>query len=62
MITKQKKVLFPIRIDDTVLNSNKAWAADIRRKKHIGDFSKWRNEASYKESFALLLRDMQVEK
>jgi hypothetical protein len=31
-------VLFPIRIDDAVMNATASWAADIRRKRHMCDF------------------------
>jgi uncharacterized protein YjbI with pentapeptide repeats len=34
-------VLFPIRLDDGIMNIDQAWAADIRRTRHIADFSKW---------------------
>ena len=33
-------VLFPIRLDDAVMDSDAAWAASIRRTRHIGDFPK----------------------
>ena len=35
-------VLFPVRLDDTVVDTDAAWAASIRRQRHIGDFSKWK--------------------
>src|SRR5258708_14981440 len=31
-------VLYPIRVDDTVLKSQAGWAHDIKRTRHIGDF------------------------
>jgi uncharacterized protein YjbI with pentapeptide repeats len=58
---KQKTtVLFPIRLDDEVMNTNQAWAADIRTR-HIGDFTKWKDHGSYKEAFDRLLRDLKAE-
>ena len=30
-------VLFPVRLDDTVLTTNEAWAAKLRRSRNIGD-------------------------
>ena len=36
-------VLFPIRVDDAVMDSNAAWAASIRRILYIGDFRKWKD-------------------
>ena len=58
---QQKRiVLFPIRLDETALETDEAWAADIRRTRHIGDFSKWKHHNSYKESFDRLLRDLKA--
>ena len=34
----KKLVLFPIRVDEAVMEATKAWAADIRRTRHIGEF------------------------
>jgi hypothetical protein len=31
-------VLFPVRLDEVVMNTYEAWAAKIRRTRHIGDF------------------------
>jgi hypothetical protein len=33
-----RTVLFPIRIDDAVMNTPRPWAADVRRSRNIGDF------------------------
>jgi len=51
-------VLFPIRLDDGVMDSNRAWAADIRRTRHIGDFRTWKDHDSSKSAFERLLRDL----
>ena len=58
---KGRVVLFPIRLDDAIMQANQAWAADIRRRRHIGDFSDWRNHDSYKKAFSRLLRDLKAE-
>jgi len=55
---EKRTVLFPIRIDDAVMNTPQPWAADIRRARHIGDFSKWQNHDCYKKAFDRLLRDL----
>src|SRR5436309_1348668 len=34
-------VLFPIRLDDAVMETNEAWAAKLRTR-HIGDFRRWK--------------------
>jgi hypothetical protein len=56
-----KLVLFPIRLDDAVMKSTAAWAADIRRKRHIGEFQGWEHAHVYERAFARLLRDLGVE-
>jgi hypothetical protein len=54
-------VLFPIRLDDAVMETDQAWAADIRRTSHIGDFRSWKNHDEYKKAFDRLLRDLKAE-
>jgi hypothetical protein len=49
-------MLFPIRLDETVMETDKAWAAHIRRTRHIGDFSQWENSEAYQKAFKRLLR------
>jgi TIR domain len=35
----KRPVLFPIRLDNEVMQTDQAWAADVRRTRHIGDFT-----------------------
>lgn len=58
---EKRTVLFPIRLDDAVMDTNQAWAADIRRTRHIGDFRDWKNHDSYTKAFERLLRDLKAE-
>lgn len=53
-------VLFPIRLDDTVLNTRDDWAAKIKRRRHIGDFSNWKDKSSYRKAFERLMRDLKA--
>ena len=53
-----KLVLFPIRVDGAVMEATQAWAADIRRTRHIGEFGNWREHNSYKKALERLLRDL----
>jgi hypothetical protein len=55
---ENRLVLFPIRIDDAVISAPQPWAADIRRSRHIGDFSGWKDHDSYQKAFQRLLRDL----
>jgi hypothetical protein len=53
-------VLFPIRLDDGVMTSQQAWAADVRRTRHIGDFTKWKDYDAYTLALARLLSDLRA--
>jgi len=55
---RQTTVLFPVRLDQDVMNCNKAWAADIRRTRHIGDFTGWKQDGLYDNALRRLLRDL----
>ncbi len=57
---ENRTVLFPIRIDDAVMNAPQPWAADIRRSRHIGDFSRWKDHDLYTMGFERLLRDLEA--
>ncbi len=54
-------VLFPVRLDDAVMSADVAWAADIRRTRHIGDFTRWTDHDSYRRAFDRLLRDLKAD-
>lgn len=58
---EKRLVLFPIRIDDAIRQSNTAWAASLRRMRHIGDFSRWKEHDAYNKAFERLLRDLKAE-
>jgi hypothetical protein len=58
---KQKKlVLLPIRLDDAVMETDQAWASNLRRTRHIGDFRAWKDHDQYQKSFDRLLRDLKA--
>lgn len=59
--SQKRIVLFPIRLDDTVMNIAGGWPADIRRTRKIGDFKKWKDYDSYQKAFDRLIRDLQAE-
>ncbi|HEU5230987.1 MAG TPA: toll/interleukin-1 receptor domain-containing protein, partial [Ktedonobacteraceae bacterium] len=56
----KKSVLFPIMLDDTVMRTNEAWAADISRTRHIGDFTCWKDYDAYQLGLKRLLRDLKA--
>ena len=55
-----KLVLFPIRLDDVVMNTDAAWASDVR-KRHIGNFTQWKNHGAYQKAFNRLMKDLKEE-
>ena len=57
-----KPVLFPIRLDDAVFNTTDQWAHDIKRNRHIGDFTGWKDHDEYRKGLERLLRDLKVER
>ena len=55
---KGNHILLPIRIDQEVMTTSKAWAEKIRNNRHIGDFTNWDDMVKYKKAFGGLLRDL----
>lgn len=55
---QQREVLFPIRLDDTVMHTVQSWAATLRRTRHIGDFTNWTDPHTYQKAFTRLLADL----
>jgi uncharacterized protein YjbI with pentapeptide repeats len=51
-------VLFPIRLDDTVLETKEPWASKLRMDRTISDFRQWKDHGSYHESLASVLRHL----
>jgi len=56
-----KPVLFPIKLDELVMQTSLPWAASIRRTRHSGDFTRWKNHDAYRKAFDHLLRDLKAE-
>jgi hypothetical protein len=55
-------VLFPIRLDDAVMDTEKAWASKLRRSRHVGNFIEWKDHDSYQKSFDRVLKDLKAER
>ena len=43
------------------METDQAWAASLRRTRHIGDFRAWEDHDQYQKSFDRLLRDLKAE-
>jgi uncharacterized protein YjbI with pentapeptide repeats len=59
---RKQVVLFPVRIDDAVMQTSEGWARLLRGQRNIGDFTRWKEHDSYQSSFDRLMRDLRVEK
>jgi len=57
---QQEPVLFPIRLDESVMQTTQAWAADIRRTRHLADFEQWRDHDKYQKALSRLIRDLTI--
>lgn len=55
-----QEILFPIRVDNAVLECEAGWASSLRRKRHIGDFCAWKNYDEYSKAFQRLIRDLRT--
>lgn len=56
-----REVLFPVRIDESVMQTSQAWAKQLRRSRHIGDFTRWTDPQAYNQAFEKLLRDLKAQ-
>jgi len=59
---QKRTMLFPIRLDDAVMKIKTGWPADIRRQRHIVDFTTWKDHDAYQKAFDRLLRDLKAAK
>jgi hypothetical protein len=57
---QKRTILFPIRLDDTVLKVESGWAADVRRSRNVGDFRRWKSHDTYSKAFEKLLGDLKA--
>jgi hypothetical protein len=57
---RKKIVLFPIRIDDSVMTTNEPWARKLRDQRNIGDFTKWTDPGEYNKGVGRVLRDLRT--
>jgi hypothetical protein len=55
---EKREVLFPVRLDGSIMGATQAWAEHLRIQRHIGNFTKWREPEAYEDAFERLLRDL----
>jgi hypothetical protein len=59
--TRKQVVLFPVRIDDAVMQTSEGWARLLRGQRNIGDFTAWKEHDRYQKGFERLMRDLRVD-
>jgi hypothetical protein len=47
-----------VRLDDAVMDAKIGWAADIKRSRNIGDFTRWKDHDVYRKGLEGLLREL----
>jgi hypothetical protein len=57
---RKQIVLFPVRLDNTVMKTDEPWASTLRDQRNIGDFTRWKDHDVYRKSFERLMRDLTV--
>ena len=58
---EKRDILFPIRLDDAIFESNEPWASEVKRTRHIGDFRNWKSHDDYSKNFERLVKDLKKE-
>lgn len=51
-------VLFVVGLDETVMQTEQAWVAALRRRRTLSGFSEWTDPQAYERAFDRLLRDL----
>jgi hypothetical protein len=49
--------LLQVRLDDAVMETDKAWAVELRWSWHIGNRTQWKEEDSFQKAVGWLLRE-----
>jgi len=51
---------FRVWLNSVAKKTDQAWAAGIRRIRHIDDFSRWKEDDAYRQALERLLRDLKA--
>ena len=57
---RKQLVLFPILLDNAVMETTEAWAGKLRDNRHIGDFRRWKDHDAYQKALERVLRDLKM--
>jgi hypothetical protein len=57
----KRLVLLPIKLDNTIVETDQAWAADIHHTRLISDFTRWKELDEYQKALNRLLRELKAQ-
>ena len=57
---KNRLVLCPIRLDNSVMDITSGWPSLIKNTRNIGDFRKWKDRNEYRKALNRLIRDLKT--
>lgn len=55
---REKRVLFPLQLDETLLHTPEAWASSLRHLRKVSDFRGWTQPERYQETLGRLYREL----
>lgn len=58
---RKTTVLFPIRIDEAIMEAHEPWATKLRENRNIGDFTRWKSHDDYQGALTRMLRDLRCD-
>ena len=56
-----RSILFPLRLDNAVLEQKDGHLGSLLRGRHIADFTRWQDDEAYRRSFSRLVRDLTIQ-
>jgi uncharacterized protein YjbI with pentapeptide repeats len=59
---RRQTVLFPLRLDNAIMETKEAWASKLRADRHIGDFRQWKSPDQYQRTLDRVMRDLRSER
>jgi uncharacterized protein YjbI with pentapeptide repeats len=51
-------VLFPVLLDDAVMNAREHWASELRGRSNVADFRRWKDSQKYAANFQSVLQQL----
>ena len=57
---RDELVLFPLRLDNAVMDTDEPWAGKLRDNRNICDFTGWKDHEAYKATLDRVLRDLKA--